>query len=108
MKKIAISLIALAALSGATFASGNRNNELREQDTYMGQYPRPHISAGGQIVGDQSDAAISGELNTAAPFAAPDFSGQFDGNFSGPIVSPLYPSHPANHAQDENTGRNTR
>ena len=38
MKKFAISLIALAALSTASFAAGNRSNDLRESDTYFGQY----------------------------------------------------------------------
>jgi hypothetical protein len=37
MNKIAISLIALAALSTASFASGNRNYDLRDADTYNGQ-----------------------------------------------------------------------
>ena len=37
MKKIAISLIALAAVSTAAFAS-QRNYELRESPTYFGQY----------------------------------------------------------------------
>lgn len=38
MKKIAISLIALAALSTASFAAGNHSNDLRESDTYFGKY----------------------------------------------------------------------
>jgi hypothetical protein len=38
MKKIAFSLIALAALSTASFASDNRSNELRDSDTYTGKY----------------------------------------------------------------------
>ena len=38
MKKFAISLIALAAISTASFASNNRSNELRESDTYFGKY----------------------------------------------------------------------
>lgn len=38
MNKIAISLIALAALSTASFAAGNRSNDLRESDTYFGKY----------------------------------------------------------------------
>jgi hypothetical protein len=37
MKKIAFSLIALAALATASFA-GNRSYELRESDTYFGKY----------------------------------------------------------------------
>ena len=37
MKKFAISLIALAAISTASFASGNRNYDLRDSDAYMGQ-----------------------------------------------------------------------
>ena len=37
MKKFAISLIALAAISTASFA-GNRSYELRESDTYFGKY----------------------------------------------------------------------
>ena len=38
MKKIAISLIALAAISSAALASGNRNWDLRDSDTYFGKY----------------------------------------------------------------------
>ena len=38
MKKFAISLIALAAISTASFASGNRNYDLRDSDTYFGKY----------------------------------------------------------------------
>ena len=38
MKKIAISLLALAALSTASFANGNRSYELRESPTYLGKY----------------------------------------------------------------------
>jgi hypothetical protein len=38
MKTFAVSLIALAALSTASFASDNRTNELRESDTYFGKY----------------------------------------------------------------------
>ena len=37
MKKFAISLIALAAISTASFA-GNRSYDLRESDTYFGKY----------------------------------------------------------------------
>ena len=38
MKKFAISLIALAAISTASFASSNRSYDLRESDTYFGKY----------------------------------------------------------------------
>jgi hypothetical protein len=38
MKKIAISLIALAAISTASFAGDNRNYDLRDSDTYFGKY----------------------------------------------------------------------
>ena len=38
MKKFAISLIALAAISTASFAAGNRNYDLRDSDTYFGKY----------------------------------------------------------------------
>jgi hypothetical protein len=38
MKKIAVSLIAFAAISTASLASGNRNYELRDSDTYAGKY----------------------------------------------------------------------
>lgn len=38
MKKFAISLIALAAVSTVSFAASNRSNELRDADTYMGKY----------------------------------------------------------------------
>ena len=37
MKKFAISLIALAAISTASFAS-SRNYDLRDSDTYFGKY----------------------------------------------------------------------
>ena len=37
MKKFAISLIALAAISTTSFA-GNRSYDLRESDTYFGKY----------------------------------------------------------------------
>ena len=35
MKTFAISLIALAALSTASFANSNRSNDLRDTDTYV-------------------------------------------------------------------------
>ena len=38
MKKFAISPIALAAISTASFAAGNRNYDLRDSDTYFGKY----------------------------------------------------------------------
>ena len=38
MKKIAISLLALAALSTASFAGDNRGYDLRDSDTYVGKY----------------------------------------------------------------------
>jgi hypothetical protein len=38
MKKIAISLIALAALATASFAGDNRGYDLRDSDTYFGKY----------------------------------------------------------------------
>jgi hypothetical protein len=38
MKKFAISLIALAAISTAALASSNRNYELRDSDTYTGPF----------------------------------------------------------------------
>ena len=38
MKKFAISLIALAAISTASFAGENRNYDLRDSDTYFGKY----------------------------------------------------------------------
>jgi hypothetical protein len=38
MKKFAISLIALAAVSTVAFAGENRSYELRESDTYFGKY----------------------------------------------------------------------
>ncbi len=41
MKKIIISLVALTALSATAFASSNRNYELRESDTYMGNSVQP-------------------------------------------------------------------
>jgi hypothetical protein len=38
MKKLAISLTALAAISTAALASGNRNYDLRDSDTYTGPF----------------------------------------------------------------------
>jgi hypothetical protein len=38
MKKIAISLIAFAAISTASFAGDNRSYDLRDSDTYFGKY----------------------------------------------------------------------
>ena len=38
MKKIAISLIALAAVSTVAFAGENRGYDLRDSDTYFGKY----------------------------------------------------------------------
>jgi hypothetical protein len=38
MNKIAISLIALAAISTASFAGSNRSYDLRDSDTYFGRY----------------------------------------------------------------------
>jgi hypothetical protein len=38
MKKIIISIAALAAISSAALASGNRSWELRDADTYYGKY----------------------------------------------------------------------
>ena len=38
MKKIAISLIALAAVSTVAFAGESRGYDLRESDTYFGKY----------------------------------------------------------------------
>ncbi len=38
MKKIAISLLALAAVSTAAFAGDNRGYDLRDSDTYFGKY----------------------------------------------------------------------
>lgn len=38
MNKIAISLIALAAISTASFAGSNRSYDLRDSDTYFGKY----------------------------------------------------------------------
>ena len=38
MKKIAISLIALTALSTAAFAGESRGYDLRDSDTYFGKY----------------------------------------------------------------------
>ena len=38
MKKICITIIALAALSTASFANSNRSWDLRDSDTYFGKY----------------------------------------------------------------------
>jgi hypothetical protein len=50
MKKIALSLIALAAVSTAALAE--RNYDLRDADTYMGKFSA-------QSVSDESAAAIA-------------------------------------------------
>jgi hypothetical protein len=38
MKNFAISLIALAAVSTASFAGDSRNYDIRDSDTYIGNY----------------------------------------------------------------------
>jgi hypothetical protein len=38
MKKIIISIAALAAISSAALAAGNRSWDLRDADTYVGKY----------------------------------------------------------------------
>ena len=38
MKRIALSLIALAAVSSVAFANENRSWDLRDSDTYFGKY----------------------------------------------------------------------
>jgi uncharacterized protein YecE (DUF72 family) len=40
MKKFAISLLALAALSTASLAGDNRGYDLRDSDTYFGKYSK--------------------------------------------------------------------
>lgn len=40
MKKIAISLFALAAVSTAAFAGESRSYDLRDSDTYFGKYSK--------------------------------------------------------------------
>jgi hypothetical protein len=45
MKKFAISLIALAAVSTVAFANDNRSNDLRDSDTYIGSHAQ--VSTGG-------------------------------------------------------------
>jgi hypothetical protein len=42
MKKIALSLIALAAISGAALAE--RNYDLRDSDTYMGKFSNEAVT----------------------------------------------------------------
>jgi hypothetical protein len=39
MKKIAISLVALAAVSSFAFANESRSFDVRESDSYFGKYP---------------------------------------------------------------------
>ena len=63
MKKIAISLIALAAISTASFAS-QRNYDLRDSDTYFGKYST-------QLMTKASDVhalAVVKKANTASNF----------------------------------------
>jgi hypothetical protein len=45
MKKFAISLVALAAVSTVAFANDNRSNELRDSDTYIGQHAQGSTTA---------------------------------------------------------------
>jgi hypothetical protein len=61
MKKFAISLIALAAISTASFASSNRSEDLRDLDTYVGQY------ADQAPVYSTSEKAFSVRSNSSAP-----------------------------------------
>ena len=49
MKNVVISLVALAAFSGAALAS-DRNYDLRESDTYFGKYAE-------QLKGDRTSTA---------------------------------------------------
>jgi hypothetical protein len=64
MNKFAISLIALAALSTAALASGNRSWDLRDSDTYMGKYA---TQLQGQSAGSNA-LAVSSDVRPATNF----------------------------------------
>ena len=63
MKKIAISLFALAAVSTAAFAGESRGYDLRDSDTYFGKYSNQamdnSISTNAMSVMDASRPAIN-------------------------------------------------
>jgi hypothetical protein len=65
MKKIAMSLIALAAISTEGFAAGNRNYELRDSDTYSGKYSTVQSAAS-----SSTEAFRSINLNDISPLEA--------------------------------------
>jgi hypothetical protein len=49
MKKFAISLVALAAVSTVAFANENRSNDLRDSDTYIGSHAQVWTGAGNNV-----------------------------------------------------------
>jgi hypothetical protein len=60
MKKIAISLIAFAAISTAAFASGNRSYDLQDSPDYVGQFsghPLNPMSSSNAFIAGTSDRA---------------------------------------------------
>ena len=63
MKKIALSLVALAALSTASFAAGNRSWDLQDREYYT--------SSGVSSTGEAT-------INTASPLAIPGSVSNFD------------------------------
>jgi hypothetical protein len=61
MKKIALSLLALAAISTVSFAGDNRNWELRDAPTYYGKYSS-------QL---KDSTQFNGSVKSVDAFAAP-------------------------------------
>jgi hypothetical protein len=62
MKKLAISLIALAAISTAAFAGANRSNDLRDTETYMGKYA---VQVSGEAAGSNAFMVMSAKAPTS-------------------------------------------
>ena len=60
MNKIVLSLVALAAISTASFAAGNRSEELRDIPTYMGKYvAMDTVQSVDALAAIKSDAAFT-------------------------------------------------
>ena len=72
MKKIALSLIALATLSTASFAE--RSADLRDLDTYTGQYANPSVKRLGTAGDEKALKSIDRVPATGASDSAPQDS----------------------------------